>query len=77
MGADSTSPSTTLMFRVDPVTGYLLINVASDSLVATSATKDKRDQNFRPTMYGISSVDGTTLVPIRTDSNGVLLLDIA
>lgn len=74
MGISSTDSVTPIMFAVDPVTNYLLVDVSADSLVATPATSDKRDQNFVPTMYGISSVDGTTLIPIRTDSLGRLLM---
>lgn len=71
---DSTTPQ---LLRVDPSTNRLLMSIASTppaSVTALSAVK--RDQNFRPTVYGISSVDGTTLVPIRTDTSGNLLVDI-
>lgn len=74
MGISSTDSITPIMFAVDPVTNYLLLNVASDLLTVTPATSDKRDQNFVPTIYGVSSVDGTTLIPIRTDTNGRLLV---
>lgn len=77
LGVSSTDGVTTLPFRVDPVTNYLLIDIVTGALSATPMTMDKRDQNHVPTAYGISSVDGTTLVPIRTDDNGALLLDLA
>lgn len=73
MGVSSDDGTTPVMFAVDPITNYLLLDVADDSLVVTAATVDKRDQNHVPTCYGISSVDGTTLIPIRTDNNGKLL----
>lgn len=69
----STVDESILMFRVDPITNYGLASVMVDSIVATPASMVKRDQNFRPTVYGISSVDGITLVPIRTDEDGYLL----
>jgi hypothetical protein len=75
MGISSTDGTTPIMFAVDPVTNYLLLDVSADSLTATAATVDKRDQNFVPTVYGVSSVDGTTLVPIRTDTDGRLLVE--
>lgn len=73
-GVSSVDNVTPTSFRVDPVTDYLLVDMATDSLTATIATKDKRDENDVPTVYGISSVDGITLVPIRTNSSGVLLV---
>ncbi len=76
-GISSSDGVTPLMWRVDPVTGYLLITVTGDSLSITPATMDKRDGNFVPTVYGISSVDGVTLIPIRTDSSGQLLITFA
>lgn len=62
-----------LMFRIDPITNGVLANMVADSLVATSISIAKRDENFVPTIYGISDTDGITLVPIRTDDNGYLL----
>ncbi len=73
LAVSSVDNITPLMLRVDPITGYLLVNQSSDSLTVTSAVRDRRDQNFVPTVYGVSSVDGITLVPIRTNSSGVLL----
>jgi hypothetical protein len=61
------------MFRVDPVTNGLLMQIVEDSLVPTSIDMVKRDQNHKPTVYGISDTDGVTLIPIRTDENGYLL----
>ncbi len=68
--------TTTLSLKVDPSTNYLLISTTGDAIVAVPTTTVKRDQNFRPTYYGVSSVDGVTPVPIRTDDDGRLLLDI-
>lgn len=72
-GVSSTDGSTTVMFRVDPVTNYLLVDITASSNSATVRQFNKRDENHVPSMYGISSVDGRTLVPIRTDSIGRLL----
>ena len=77
MGISSSDSTTTLMLSVDAVTNYLLIDIATDSLTPTSATVVKRDQNFVPTYYGISETDSTTLVPIRTDTDGKLLVELA
>lgn len=74
LGVSSVDLVTPLMFNVDPVTGWLLVENSTDSLTPTSASRDKRDQNNRATMYGISSADNITLIPIRTDSNGKLLI---
>lgn len=71
---DSTTPQ---LLRVDPSTNRVLVSIAATPPASVTAlTAVKRDQNFRPTVYGISSVDGTTLVPIRTDTDGNLLVDI-
>ena len=74
-GVSSSDNTTPVMVRVDPVTGYVLINVSSSNITATPKTWNKRDENHVPTVYGVSSVDGTTLVPIRTTSTGNLLID--
>jgi len=72
-GVSTAATNDILMFRVDPITNYPLAKAEADSIVATALSMNKRDQNFRPTVYGVSSVDGVTLVPIRTDENGYLL----
>lgn len=74
LGVNSSNSNGTLMLRVDPVTDYLLVSGSTDSLVVTPATRCKIDQNDQKTKYGISSVDGITLVPIRTDASGRLLI---
>lgn len=73
-GISSTDGVTPLMFMLDPITGFLLVESTSDTITVIPAQMDKRDQNHVPTMYGVSSADGTTLVPIRTDINGNLLV---
>ena len=77
LGVSSVDDITPLPLCVDPSTNYLLVEIATGAVTATSATQNKRDGNHVPTVYGVSSVDGTTLVPIRTDDDGNLLLDIA
>ena len=69
--ADSTTP---VMLRVDPITDYLLVDNASDSITVVPKQWNKRDENDVPTVYGVSSIDGVTLIPIRTDNNGRLLI---
>lgn len=76
-GISSSDATVPLMFRVDPVTSYLLVHAAVDTLTPTSATKCGIDQNNRKTCYGISSVDSKTLIPIRTDTNGTLLVQFS
>lgn len=74
MGVSSVDLITPLMIRVDPVTSYVLVSNSSSSNSATARQWNKRDENSYPTMYGISSSDNVTLVPIRTDSSGKLLV---
>ncbi len=76
MGVSSVDNVTPIMFRVDPVTNYLLAQSITSSNSATTRQWNKRDENGYPTMYGISSVDSVTLVPIRTDSLGNLLVTL-
>lgn len=76
LAVSSVDNATPLQLRVDPVTDYLLVSVALDSLSPTSATRCKRDENGAPTKYGVSSTDGITIVPIRTDSSGTLLVTL-
>lgn len=73
LGISSTDSITPIQMVVDPITNKLLVDVVSDSITVVPATIDKHDQNGVPTMYGISTADGETLIPIRTDSSGNLL----
>jgi hypothetical protein len=73
-GVSFSDSVTTVMFRVDPITDYLLVDNSTDSLTPSIATRNRRDDNDVPTQYGVSSLDGVTPVPIRTDSNGKLLV---
>jgi hypothetical protein len=45
------------------------------STVGTPAQKTKIDQNYTNTMYGLSSLDSTTLVPLTTDTDGYLKIE--
>lgn len=77
-GISSVDSTTVLELKVDPVTNSVNMAIVSTAVgVVSSITAIKRDQNLIPTVYGISSVDGTTLVPIRTDEDGNLLVNIA
>ena len=65
----------TIPFAMDPITNEWLVDVVTDSGgPATALSYDKRDDNNKPTMYGVSSIDLVTLIPIRTDDNGYLLV---
>jgi hypothetical protein len=64
------------MLRVDPVTGYLLIEASS--IGATSANTNsvaRRDQNQHPVCMGYDETNDI-LVEILTDADGNLLCDI-
>ena len=73
MGVDPSDTSVLVPFTVDPVTNALLANVVGDSITSTPIDKDRIDENNIHTIYGVSSVDGVTLIPIRTDTDGNLL----
>lgn len=74
LGVSSVDSVTPILLTVDPVTGYLLVDNSTDALTPTAATRVKIDQNDQKTKYGVSSADDITLIPIRTDSNGKLLI---
>jgi len=64
------------MLRVDPITGYLLINVTN--IASTSANDNRpasRDQNFRPVCLAWDETN-EVLCEVLTDENGYLLADI-
>lgn len=71
LGASSTNTRLTERLRVDPVTNYLLCEIISSS--GNASVVHRIDQNGSPTAYGVSSIDGKTLIPLATDSNGYLL----
>lgn len=74
IGVSSVDFVTPLQLRVNPSTNYLLVQISSDTITPVSLSQNKRDQNFIPTVYGVSNDDGTTLIPIRTDTDGKLLV---
>lgn len=73
MEVSSVDNITPLMLRVDPITSYLLIQEEGTSTL-TGVPKHRIDENDIPTSYGVSDSDGTTLIPIQTDSEGRLLI---
>lgn len=75
LAVSSSDNSTPLMLTVNPSTNFLLTENYPNSVIVTSSSQDKRDQNTIPTVYGISSIDGVTLIPIKTDINGNLLIE--
>jgi len=77
MGVSIVDSATTELLTVDPSTDYLMIDLNLELVSVTPATKIKRDQNRVTTLYGISSDDGETLVPIRTNDSGELLIEMA
>lgn len=75
LGVSSSNSNVTLPMEVDETTNFLLVDVSIlDGITVVAATDNKRDENRIPTMYGVDDSDGETLIPIRTDDNGVLLV---
>lgn len=75
-GIGNDSDQDVLMFRVDPVTNYLLISVTDSG--ATSATESQiasRDQNHRTVCMAWNETDNE-LQEVLTDANGYLLCDL-
>lgn len=75
-GVGNDSDQDVLMFRVDPVTSYLLVNVSTaGAAVGTSGQVAKRDQNHVPVCLAYDELNDQ-LVEVLTDDNGYLLCDI-
>lgn len=63
------------MLRVDPVTKYLLVNIAATTTGSNTATQiAKRDGNFRPVCLAWNEQD-QELQEVLTDVDGNLLCD--
>ena len=73
-GISTTDSITPIDLRIDPITNDLLVSVISETINPTLATQNKIDQNDNNTCWGISDVDNETLVPIRTNNSGYLLI---
>ncbi len=66
-----------LMFRVDAVTNYLLVDVKdSDAALGNTGTIAKRDGNHVPVCMAYDE-SNDQVVEVLTDENGYLLVDIA
>lgn len=64
------------MFRVDPITGYLLADISSaGAAVGNPGSIASRDQNYRTVCLGYDETNDE-LVEILTDENGYLLCDV-
>ncbi len=64
------------MLRVDPITGYLLVNISDTGSTSANASQiAKRDQNFRPVCLAWDETN-QVLQEILTDSQGNLLCDV-
>lgn len=65
-----------LMLRVDPVTNYLLVDVAAGSATSANANQvASRDGNHRPVCMGWDETN-EVLQEILTDENGLLLCQL-
>lgn len=74
LGVSSTDNETPIALQVDPITGALMMNATAEVITPVALDKSRIDQNDVNTVYGVSDTDGTTLVPLRTDSSGNLLI---
>lgn len=75
-GVSNDASQDVLMLRVDPVTKYLLVNLADVSATsATSVQIAKRDGNYRPVCLAWDDTN-KVLQEVLTDSNGNLLCDV-
>ena len=73
-GIDPNDPTDIQMLRIDPVTKYLLLNIAGSSVTSANTVQiAQRDQNFRTVCMGWDDTN-KVLQEILTDSNGNLLV---
>lgn len=64
------------MLRVDPVTKYLLVNIATTTTGSNTASQiAKRDGNFRPVCLAWDATN-EVLQEVLTDVDGNLLCDV-
>lgn len=64
------------MFRVDPVTNYLLVDISSTpSSSGNTGQIAKRDQNHVPVCLAYDELNDE-LVEVLTDENGYILCDV-
>lgn len=64
------------MLRVDPITKYLLVNIAATTVgINTASQIAKRDGNYRPVCLAWDDTN-QVLQEILTDTDGNLLCDV-
>lgn len=75
-GVSNDSDKDIIMLRVDPITGYLLVNVTDTGTTSANASQiASRDENYRPVCMAWNEQD-QELQEILTDAQGNLLCDI-
>lgn len=75
-GVSNDADKDVLMLRVDPVSKYLLVDVANGSSSSATASQiAKRDGNYRPVCLAWDDTN-KVLQEVLTDSDGRLLVDI-
>ena len=75
-GIDSVSGTDITMLRVDPVTNYILVNLASSTASGgSSVTTAKRDQNHRTVCMGYNETTGL-IQELLTDDDGYILCSV-
>jgi len=67
---------TTERLIVDPTTKRLKVFALSDTLPATLDQSGKRDANRVPVAYAVTDDESLNVVPIATDTDGNLLVDL-
>ncbi len=75
-GVTQDSDKDVTMLRVDPVTGYLLVEIATTTTgLETASQIAKRDENFRPVCLAWDETN-QVLQEVLTDADGNLLCDL-
>ncbi len=75
-GVSNDADQDILMLRVDPITGYLLIDVSTSGVAVGASTQNaQRDGNYRPVCLAWDSTN-EILQEVLTDENGYLLCDV-
>jgi len=77
LGVSSADSVTPTPLSVDSATGYLLISMTLDpTLPATLDLPIRRDGNHRPVLCAVTDDAAQDVVPIATDTDGNILIDL-
>lgn len=77
LGVLFTDGTTLIPIAIDPSSGAIKLNTSSQvSAEVLALVKANKDENYETAMKGVSSADGTTVLPVFVDSSGAVLASV-